>query len=76
MFVIAIIVTVFGVVGTILSLYLRFTVKSPILSTRGGDEVVIGALTFQKILNLVFTYFIVLHLIFILIGVKFLLAVI
>ena len=37
--IIPIIVVVFGAAGTILALYLRFTVKSPILQTEDGKDV-------------------------------------
>lgn len=70
----AIIIIVFGVVGTIASLYARFTVKSPILSTKDGKEVVIGAISIQQILNIIFVYFAILHLMFIFIGLNFLIG--
>lgn len=72
MLVISIIVIAFGVVGMGLSLYLRFTVVSPILA-KSGEKVEIGALSLQQILNLIFVYFTFLHIIIILIGVNFLL---
>jgi len=72
--IIPIIVVVFGAAGTILALYLRFTVKSPILQTQDGKDVDTRGLSIQQILNLFFTYFAVLHLVITLIGIHFLLA--
>ncbi|MCH9007710.1 hypothetical protein IIA29_06845 [candidate division KSB1 bacterium] len=72
--IIPIIVVVFGAAGTILALYLRFTVKSPILQTEDGKDVDTRGLSIQQILNLVFTYFVVLHLVITLVGINFLLA--
>ena len=72
--IIPIIVVVFGAAGTILALYLRFTVKSPILQTEDGKDVDTRGLSIQQILNLFFTYFAVLHLVIALIGIHFLLA--
>ena len=72
--IIPIVVVVFGAAGTILALYLRFTVKSPILQTEDGKDVDTRGLSIQQILNLVFTYFVVLHLVIALVGINFLLA--
>ena len=73
MTIISVIVILFGLFGVAASLFLRFTVKSPILSTKDGGEVNIGALSLQQILNTIFVYLAVLHLIIALIGVNFLL---
>lgn len=71
---IAILVIVFGILGIGLSLYLRFTVKSPILTTEDGKIVTSQGLSIQEILNLTFTYFAVLHFIITLIGMHLLLS--
>lgn len=71
---IPVLVILFGVAGAAASLYLRFTVKSPILQTAGGEEEHAQGLSIQQILNLIFVYFTVLHIIIALIGVQFLLA--
>jgi hypothetical protein len=71
--IISIIIIIFGVAGVILSIYLRLTVKSPFLVTeddKGGR----AQLSLQDILNMIFVYFAILHLIIALIGVNFLLA--
>jgi len=71
---IAILVIVFGILGIGLSLYLRFTVKSPILTTEDGKNVTTQGLSIQEILNLTFTYFAVLHFVITLIGIHLLLS--
>jgi hypothetical protein len=70
--VIAIILLLFGGVGFIASLYALFTVKSPILASQ--DDVKIGALSLQAIFNIIFIYFSILHVMFVLIGVGFLIG--
>ena len=75
MLIISIIIILFGLVGTGLSIYLRLTVVSPFLQTEDGKNVDTKALTLQGILNTVFVYFAILHIIIALIGVNFLLQV-
>ncbi|MFQ5627143.1 MAG: hypothetical protein ACE5I1_00165 [bacterium] len=72
--IIPIIVILFGLAGVALSIYLRLTVESPILKTEDGKEVNAQQLSLQDILNMVFVYFAILHLIIALIGVNFLLS--
>lgn len=70
--IISIVLIFFGGAGFIASLYAIFNVKSSILASQ--DDVKIGALSLQTILNIIFIYFTILHLMFILIGVGFLIG--
>ena len=75
MLILSIIIILFGLVGTGLSIYLRLTVVSPILQTEDGKSVDTQALTIQDILNMIFVYFAILHFVIALIGVNFLLGI-
>ncbi|MFQ5639874.1 MAG: hypothetical protein ACE5IR_17990 [bacterium] len=72
--IIAFILLAFGGGGLILSIYLLFTVKSPLLKTDDGKKIVISGISLQTILNLIFIYFTVLHAMFVLIGLGFLIG--
>ena len=61
----------YGVVGIVFSIYLRFSVKSPIQKLAKEGAL---ALSIQDILNTVFIYFATLHLMIVLVGVNFLLS--
>ncbi len=65
---IGIVLLLFGLAGLVGSLYARFKIKSPILTTEKGSEIHLSAISFQSILNFIFSYFAVLHFMFILIG--------
>lgn len=69
---IAYVLIIFGTVGLLISIFLLLKVKSPILKTQSDEEIIITGLSLQTILNLVFGYFMILHLMFVLIGANFL----
>ncbi|NIR50686.1 hypothetical protein GWO43_19070 [candidate division KSB1 bacterium] len=74
MLIISINLIIFGVAGLALSIYLFLNVESPIFKTQDEKPIIGTGLSFQTILNLIFIYFMVLHFMFILVGVNFLLT--